>query len=203
MKAGGAVCAFRNLAIACWHQRCGQLHGGILESGIGHAVLLQHGHGSIGAIVDVLVLVAEEQRYLVGQIDVDTGTHRPVLELTGVLWAISHNVVNIAVAAFVRPLKVGGNILGDPACHIALGADGVETAIGRVEDGRGLLGWLVCGDENRAASGVAAEQGALWALKDLDATDIQQLEVSRQRIGRIEAILINPDVRACTRRDHR
>jgi hypothetical protein len=53
--------------------------------------------------------------------------------------------------------------------------------------------------DDRAACGVVAEQGALGALQDLNARDVQQLEVARDRIGVVKAVDVDADVRAAAR----
>ncbi len=152
-------------------------------------------------IVVLGMLVVDQDRDIIAEVRLEAESDRPVLIVADPAQAVA-DVALPAVAAAVEALDIHRDGLADAVGRIGLGTELIEAAVGQLDLAARFRAWLGRLDQDRAAGRVAAEQGALRALQNLDGLHVQQLGVGRQRVGRIEAVDVDADVAAAARGGH-
>ncbi len=149
-------------------------------------------------VVGFGVAVAQQDRNVVRDLELQPGANRPVLVGADLLVVID-GVGEVAVALAQLAFDIERDPVAEAEGGVTLVGLGVEPAIAGLDLGRGRGAGIGGRHQDRAARGVAAKQRALRALQDLNALDVGQVKGGRFRVGDKEAIHIDADIRAAAR----
>src|SRR3546814_10795684 len=106
--------------------------------------------------------------------------------------AVRYGIVAIAIPFGIPARDAEGQLIVDERNgHRAFCQTHVVIADAKASITRKIAPWLRCGEVQRAARSVAAEQGSLCATQDLGVGHIEQAEITNDGAAIINAIDIN------------